>query len=251
MSEAAISRKIGVGPWQALLVFVLLWAIYIVVGPFLRQAIQTVITPGTTPREIVAFRVALALPLNWLMLGLTLVILRARGQSFSDIGWGKPARLWGWLLAAAIVGFYAWSSFNLPMRPGQIMIDSRQWLSDWSFFRVAIALGLGITSGITEEGMFRGFVISQAKDGRAPVVLQVLLSGLLFGLAHFGWGGLTGHFDLMSSVAAMASTTVFGTVFAIVYVVSGRSLMPVVVGHTLFNFIIEPWMMLFMFSMTH
>jgi membrane protease YdiL (CAAX protease family) len=115
-------------------------------------------------------------------------------------------------------------------------------------FRVVTVVVIGFTAGICEETMFRGFVMSQARDGGAPAWVQVILSGVLFGAAHFGIGGISGHFDLAGALGASASTTVFGCAFALVYLAARRSLTPGIVGHGLFAFITEPWTLLYVVS---
>jgi membrane protease YdiL (CAAX protease family) len=232
------------GPWQAIALFILLWAATMAVGQTLRSALLPHLSLKT-PHDIIAFRMAVGLPLSWLALGGTILLLRLRGQRLPDIGWGKRAAIWGWLLAALLVAFFALSSFRGPYCHGLCFIDPAVWLSDWSPFRIVTAVTIGFTAGICEETMFRGFVMTQAKAGSAPVWLQIVLSGVLFGAAHFGIGGLGGGFNWAAALGAAFSTTVFGCLFAVVYLLARRSLTPGIVGHGLFAFITEPWTLLF------
>jgi membrane protease YdiL (CAAX protease family) len=173
------------------------------------------------------------------------LILRFRGQTLADIGWGKPSLIWGWMLALALVVFFAWSAFQSGAnRPAVTSLDAHAWLTDWSFYRIGLALSVAITVGICEETIFRGFVMTQARDAGVPLVLQIVLSGVLFGLAHLSIASVGGKFDMIGAVSAVASTTVFGILFAIAYLLGGRSLTPVIVAHGIFGFIFEPWMIL-------
>lgn len=240
-------RKPSIGAWQALLLFVLIWVVSMTAGPALRGFIQPYVSLNT-PRDIVAFRTAFGLPVSWLILGATVLILRLRGQRLSDIGWRSPGKIWGWLLAAAIVAFFVFSSFRGPSCRGMCFIDPHLWLTDWSPFRTMTSLMIGLTAGICEETMFRGFVMTEARDGGAPVWLQIVLAGVLFGLAHFSIGGFSGHFNLAGMFSALMSTTVFGVLFAFVYLAAGRSLIPGIIGHSVFAFTTEPWMLLHVVS---
>lgn len=242
MSDAAIWRP-TFGPWQAMAAFIVVWIAALAIGPVVRAMIQP--HGGfTDPREIVAFRLAAGLPFSWLALGGTVLILRLRGKRLSDIGWGRPASIWGWIGAALVLSFFLISSFRGPACHGLCFIDPKAWLSDWSLFRTATSVAIGVTAGICEETAFRGFVMSEARDGGAPLPVQVLMAGTLFGLAHAGIAGLSGRFDPIAAVSIIASTTVFGVLFAIVYLLGRRSLTPVIVAHGIFAFTTEPWMLL-------
>ena len=242
MSEVAIRRP-GLGPWQAMGLFILWLAIMLVAGPLLRAALLPHAAP-TAPREIVGLRVLTGLPFTWAMLAGTVLILRLRGQRLADLGFDRRASPWGWLAAAAVTAFFLANSFSGPACRGLCFIDPHAWLIDWSPFRLASSLAIGVTAGICEETMFRGFVIAQARDGGAPPFVQVLLSGVLFGLAHLGMAGLSGRFDVAAAIGIVGSTTVFGIVFAAIYLLGRRSLMPVMIAHGIFAFTTEPWMML-------
>jgi membrane protease YdiL (CAAX protease family) len=242
MSEVAIRRP-AIGPWTALLAFVVLWMAMLAIGPLFRSMVQPFFRIET-PREIVAFRLAFGLPFTWLALGGTLLLLRWRGQSLSDLGWRRPAAIWGWVAGFAIVAFFLWGSFKSPSCRGMCFIDPKLWLTDWSLFRLLSSVAIGVTAGICEEISFRGFVMTQARDGGTPLPVQALLSGLTFGVAHIAIAGLSGRFDPTAAIGIVSSTTVFGIVFAVVYLLGRRSLTPVILAHGVFAFTTEPWMLL-------
>jgi len=193
-------------------------------------------------RAMAAFRTAFSIALDWLEAIAMILLLRFRGMRLSDIGWRKGSSVWGWIGALVAVAIYAGFALGGPMLKGQPI------LTDWSLFRIATALGIGITAGFCEEAIFRGFVMTEARNGGAPLWLQIVLSALLFGMAHAGWGGMTAKFDIGSMIGAMISTAILGVMLAGVYVIGRRSLVPVVVAHGVIDAIIEPWLILFALS---
>src|SRR6185312_3167554 len=171
-----------IGPWTALALLVLAF----VALQAVLTAVRATIT-FTQPRDIVAWRAAGSIVLVWSLFGATWLILRVRGQTLCDIGWMRPARVWGWLLALVSAALYGGATALNMAKAGAPV------LSDWSLWRIAIALGIGVSAGICEETVFRGFVMGQAKDAGVHWSIQILLSALLFGFAHVGWGAMSGH----------------------------------------------------------
>jgi len=186
----------------------------------------------------VALTLSMSMLLLWSMFATVRLVLRARGQSFADIGWRRSAPLRGWAAATVLLVLYAGLMLAGPLR-------SAPYLSDWSAFRISTALGAGLSAGICEETLFRGFVMTQSRDAGMPVAVQILLSALLFGLAHVGWGRLTGHVSVAALVGSVGSTFVLGILFAAVYLLSRRGLMPVAVAHAGIDCLIEPWLILY------
>ncbi|HEY5338117.1 MAG TPA: CPBP family intramembrane glutamic endopeptidase [Rhizomicrobium sp.] len=239
-----VTKPARIGPWMAILLMMAVFAALEVVLPMARAAITPHLTLKTA-RDTVALRAASSIALDWIMFGAVWIFLRLRGQTLKSIGWRLPASIWGWLLAIAVAVLYAGFTAMGPIMKGQPI------LTDWSLFRIATALGIGITAGICEETVFRGFVMSQARDGGVHWIVQVILSALLFGLAHVGWGGLTGHFQMAQMIGAMAATSILGLMLAFAYLLSGRSLTPVIFAHGAIDAVIEPWLLLFSVSGAH
>jgi membrane protease YdiL (CAAX protease family) len=96
--------------------------------------------------------------------------------------------------------------------------------------------------------MFRGFVMAQARDAGLPVVAQIALSAILFGLAHIGWGAITGHINVGALLGSVGATAILGALLASVHVLGRRSLTPVMVAHGAIDIAIEPWLMLLAFA---
>jgi membrane protease YdiL (CAAX protease family) len=239
--NAVMEQKSKLSAWATLLLFIAVFVgIYLAVH-WLRDVLTPLFHPQTLHEKAV-FQICGSVALDWLELLGMLAILRLSGRTLSDLGWRRPSTFGAWVFAACVVVIYAgYAAFGL--------LKGSAMLTDWSAFRVLSALSVGITAGFCEEALFRGFVISEAKNGGAPVWLQIVLSGLLFGLAHVGWGGMGGaHFDIGSAIGSAISTGVLGAVLAGVYIVGKRSLMPVVAAHAAIDMIIEPWLIMFALS---
>ena len=84
---------------------------------------------------------------------------------------------------------------------------------------------LAITAGICEEFLYRGFAMGTFARVGLPSGVVVLLSSLLFGLAH-AYQGKTG----------IVSTALLGILFAIIRL-AYDSLIPVIVWHSVVDLI--------------
>jgi uncharacterized protein len=105
---------------------------------------------------------------------------------------------------------------------------------------------LGILSalvgGIVEEVFFRRWAMDMLMARGVDPILQVIISGIVFGLAHTSWLLASGDFKF--KLPAILSTTVLGILLAIIYLMGGRNLGPCIFAHITINIIIEPWLML-------
>lgn len=240
MSTAEIVRQPRIGAVPALLLFIVLfvgvyWAVHVLsaqLAPFFRLE---------TLREKGAYKASVSVVLDWAAFGAMLLVLRLRGQTLRDIGWRKPGSLAGWLTAAVVAVAYVGFTSLGPLKNAPM-------LTDWSFYRIGLAVSVGLTAGICEEAMFRGFVMTAARDTGAATWLQILLAAVLFGLGHVGWGGMGSGFSIGAAIGAMISTTFLGAMLAGVYVLGRRSLMPAIAAHAAIDMVIEPWLILFALS---
>ena len=73
-------------------------------------------------------------------------------------------------------------------------------------------------------------------------LLQVLASGLAFGLVHGVWGFFRG--SIAAGIGATIATGALGAALAVVYLVSDRVLAPCVVAHVVINSLAEPGLVL-------
>jgi hypothetical protein len=100
-----------------------------------------------------------------------------------------------------------------------------------------------VVGGIVEEVLFRRWIMDMLMSGGIAPILQVIISGVAFGLAHTSWTLLTKR-DFKVTLPAILSTSVLGILLAIIYLVGGRNLGPCIFAHVLINIVIEPWLML-------
>lgn len=149
---------------------------------------------------------------------------------FTPEGIGAVA---GWIVAAAVTLAFVWQSAKLAsvranlLRPSVLKI---------------LALAVAVAAGILEEVVFRKWLMDYLLAHEIGSALQVLASGLVFGLAHGVWG-LMGR-SFRAALRAMMATGWLGLGLGLVYIVSGRSLAPCIAAHFLINALIEPGLML-------
>ena len=149
---------------------------------------------------------------------------------FSSIK-GQPVL--GWVLAAVVTAVFVWLSLRLPSVRANLLRPS---------VLKAIAILLAIFAGILEELVFRKLVMDSLAARNIGFFLQILASGLLFGLAHGVWGLFGGSFR--AALGATLATGLLGVGLAIVYIASERSLAPCITAHFLINLLIEPGLVL-------
>lgn len=146
---------------------------------------------------------------------------------------GSAGTLPGWIAATATVPIFTAFAMRLP--------SVRENLFRFSKLKL-LALLLAVTSGILEEVMFRRWTMNYLQEHGFGVVVQILGSGLLFGLLHGVWGLFGG--SLRAAAGATLATGFLGVMLAIVFIAGGRSLAPCVVAHFLINALIEPGLVL-------
>jgi hypothetical protein len=105
---------------------------------------------------------------------------------------------------------------------------------------------LGILSalvgGIVEEVFFRRWTMDMLMSRGVAPILQVIISGIVFGLAHTSW--ILARGDFKFTLPAIFSTSFLGILLAVTYLVGGRNLGPCIYAHAIINLIVEPWLML-------
>lgn len=117
----------------------------------------------------------------------------------------------------------------------------RQQQSEISIFKL-VGVVAALASGIIEEVVFRRWVMDGAAAAGANAFGQILLSGIVFGVAHLIWH--TFSRDWRHSLIAACATTVAGFALAAIYLLAGRNLGPCIAAHFLINLVIEPWLVL-------
>jgi uncharacterized protein len=166
-------------------------------------------------------------------LALLILFLRIRGRSLRDLGLWQESPLRGWIIAVAMTALYVWVVFTSVLR-------GHAGTTEVSAFHIYNSLIAGLSAGIVEETFFRGFVMNQLRWSGFGATFQVIASGVLFGVAHVGWGLLAAKPQWDAAIGAMFATSILGIAYALIYLGSRRSLMPVIVGHSLMDLFIEP-----------
>jgi hypothetical protein len=201
-----------------------LTTLFIAVPPFVAPALgfhlnlrqgTSVTLAGVLVAEAVAF-VALVL---W---------LRRRSLSLRSLGFVRPAR-WPPVIMAVVFSL-AYAGFTL------MIPEVRSHAAEVSAFKVW-GVFVCVIGAIVEETIFRGFILAELERLRSSTWMQVMVSGVTFGLLHIGfsWWG-------------MVCTTLMGMGMALTYLWSGRSLFAPVIGHCLINIIVEPWLLLYLIT---
>jgi hypothetical protein len=234
----APKSKPRVGPWTALTIFAVAWiAVDAVVEVTCRSVLLRFQITGV--RERVAVEALSGVVLNWAMFAVCFIALRLRGQTLGDIGWRRRATRRSWILAMVVAALMAGGALASLGKTAQL-------LTDWSFYRISLGIVLGGSAGICLETIFRGFVMTQARDAGLPTILQITLSAVLFAVAlnRMAWSGVPGSPDVWAVVGTIISSTILGIAFAIIYVIGNRSLNPAIAAHAAIDMVVEPGMIL-------
>ena len=177
------------------------------------------------------------------VLVLLVLYLKLRGIGLRQLGLWVPAPARGWLAATIIAGLFIWFNLALPLR-------NQQNLTEVSLFHIYNSLTAGVIAGFVEEIIFRGFFMTDLAKAGFGKTVQVTISAILYGLVHSAWGFTSGTFTMHMLGGAVIGTGIFGVFCSIVYLTSQRSLMPVIVGHSVIDFVIEPWLFMVAITMT-
>jgi len=173
---------------------------------------------------------------NAVMLMMVWLGLRARGQEpgylglsmqfegWKTIAWGFVKSLLVLMMAMAGFIFGSMIMMNLTGLPQQADVSGYDFLRDnLALFLVSLA-SIYFFSSFGEEAIYRGFLITRLEElfggNRKALASAVLVSSLVFGMAHLGWG-----------VAGMVQTTFMGLALAISFIVFKRNLWILVAAH--------------------
>lgn len=178
------------------------------------------------------------------VLVLLVLYMGRRGVHLRQIGLRAPSPARGWIAAAAVAALFIWFNLALPLR------DQRS-LGELSLFHIYNSLMAGVTAGFIEEIFFRGFFMTELAWAGFGKAAQVAVSAILYGLVHSAWSITSGMFTLQMMGGAVIGTAIFGAFCSIVYLISRRSLMPVIAGHAVIDFVIEPWLFMVAITMAH
>lgn len=144
------------------------------------------------------------------------------------------SHLYIWIFTLLIViGYIAYTIIALPF--------VRAHLFTFSWLKI-IGIWAAIVTGIVEEVLFRHLLMEYLLSIAFSDILQILISGLLFGVAHGAWILLRGEWKI--ALPVIICTTILGSLLATLYIMAGRSTFAPIVAHIFINLVIEPWLML-------
>jgi uncharacterized protein len=152
--------------------------------------------------------------------------LPAAFRNYANVGIGA------WVGAALVAGSYIlYSVRGLPMLAALLGRISPYKL---------LALVIAIPASILEEVFFRESLMNLLAHQHQNVIVQILASGVAFGIVHAFWGIRGG---MPAVVGAVRSTTLLGLALAVVFIMAGRIVFPCVVAHFVINLVLEPWLL--------
>ena len=210
-------------PWDFWLIFFALGAILPWRG---RARLKKLLAmPQVGPPERLALY-ASTIAFQWIAAAVTAWRAWSRGLTPGELGLaihGRTRILAAAIVGAAIVASLQWLNLRRIGRSSGKAREFMQALAERILPRSSVELlpylGLAVTAGLCEEFLYRGFAMAALTRAGLPIWSVILLSSLLFGLAHLyqGRGGFVG-------------TMLIGAVFGTARIVYG-GLAPVVLWH--------------------
>jgi CAAX protease family protein len=170
-----------------------------------------------------------------LMVVLAYVGLRRRGQGLDHFGMtfrfgslGDLARILPRAAAALVVaaGLFVGAAygFNAVFAPAQAETTGLEFLSGNLPMLLIMLAVIYVTASFSEEFIYRGFLMHRIAElggsSRASWGVALVVSSILFGLAHFSWG-----------TAGMVQTGFMGLGLGASYIWFGRRLWVVILAH--------------------
>ena len=210
-------------PWDILLIFFVLGVIVPWRG---RAKLQHLLAkPHVEPAERISLYLS-TIAFQWVATAVAAWRAWAHGFTVAQLGLGMQQRLT--IIAAAVFGaalIVTLQWFNLrrmgrsasPLRrPLQALAER---ILPQSTRELIPFFALSVTAGFCEEFLYRGFAMAALSRAGLPVGVVILVSSVIFGLAH-----------LYQGRAGFVSTTVLGLLFGSSRATLG-SLLPAVVWH--------------------
>jgi membrane protease YdiL (CAAX protease family) len=211
-------------PWDILLIFFVLGVIVPWRG---RAKLQHLLAK---PRVETAERLSLycsTIAFQWLATAVAAWRARAHGFSAAQLGLAMPERttlLAITLFGAALIVTLQWLNLRRMGRSASPLRRPLQALAErilpQSTMELIPFFALSVTAGLCEEFLYRGFAMAALSRTGLPTGVVILVSSIIFGLAH-----------LYQGRAGFVSTMVLGFVFGASRMALG-SLVPAVLWHT-------------------
>ena len=162
--------------------------------------------------------------------------IKARGENWESIGlsfkWQGMKRLLNTFLLSLMVFVLAMFGFvfgsiimaNITGIPEGADMSSYAFLEDNFGMLLIVLAGVYIVSSFGEEVIYRGFLINRisefGKDTKTIKIIAVILSSIIFGLIHYGWGPM-----------GMVQTFFMGLALGLCYIYMKKRLWIMVLAH--------------------
>jgi membrane protease YdiL (CAAX protease family) len=211
-------------PWDFWLIFIVLGVLLPLRGRLRLQ--KLLVLPQIGTRERLSLY-ASTIGFQWVATAVVAWRAWARGLGLNELGLvvhGRWRILVAAIVGAATLGGLQWLNLRRMGRSsgktGEFMRVLAGRILPQSRLELVPFLALAVTAGVCEEFLYRGFAMAALTRAGLPVWSVVLLSSILFGLAHLyqGRGGLL-------------STLIIGTVFGTARI-AYDGLVPVMVWHS-------------------
>ena len=164
---------------------------------------------------------------QWVITGIVVWRSLARGLSAGALGlarYGGAGTIAGSLALAALIGGLHWLNLRrigkTPAKASELMLAVARRILPVTPVELPPYCALAVTAGVCEEFLYRGFAMGALAHMGVPAWAVVILTAILFGLAHAyqGRSGILGTF-------------VMGVLFGVLRL-TYDTLVPVMVMHT-------------------
>ena len=211
-------------PWDIVLIFFVLGAVVPWRG---RKRLQQLLAkPRVEPAERLSLYWS-TIAFQWIATAVVAWRSWAHGLSLQHLGLVMPGRFKLIVITvcgAALIVTLQWLNLRRMGRSTSPLRGPLQALAErilpQSSTELVPFLGLAVTAGLCEEFLYRGFAMAVIGRAALPTGVVILLSSVLFGLAH-----------LYQGRSGFISTLVLGLLFGLSRSALG-SLLPVIVWHT-------------------
>lgn len=169
---------------------------------------------------------------QWILMGAVAWRAFARGLTPAELGLRRPVNtelLLVSLIGAALLGCFQWFNLRRVGRMSGAVPDFMRKLAERVLPNASVELApysaLALTAGVCEEFLYRGFAMAALSRAGMVPWLVVIISSIIFGLAHTYQGR-----------SGVAGTTVMGLVFGAARLAL-QSLAPVMVWHSVVDLV--------------
>ena len=144
---------------------------------------------------------------------------------------GNGGTYLSWVVALIVVALYCWGAASIS--------DVKRYMFKFDSLKM-LSIVAAVCAGIVEEVVFRKWVMDYLAAEGFSIAVQILGSGIFFGLLHLIWGIK----NIKAGIHAALSTSLLGFALGFVYWLGDRSLAPCIVAHFLIDALIEPGLLI-------